>query len=416
VVDLRGRRVLLGVTGGVAAYKAAYLARELVAAGADVTAILTPSATNFVGADTFSALTGNLAYASVWDAPAEVLHVRLAHQADLLVIAPATANTIAKLAHGLADDLLSAVALEFDGPVVIAPAMHEGMWEAAATRHNMAVLAQRGVRSVGPVAGPLAHGDSGMGRLAEPEEIAAAVEAAAVPAPRTAARAPDALAGFRVLVSAGPTNEPIDPVRYIGNRSSGTMGAALARESLARGAAVTVILGPGTVRPPAGATIVDVETAEEMRAALLARAHEADVIVMAAAVADFRPKVTADRKLKKEHGAPELVLEPTPDIVSELASRRRPGQVLVGFAAETDDVEAAGRAKLAAKGLDLLVANVVGRPGTGFGSDTNDAAILSADGDDVAARRWTKPELAAALWDRIVGKLPGPDVRRGPSS
>jgi phosphopantothenoylcysteine decarboxylase/phosphopantothenate--cysteine ligase len=161
---------------------------------------------------------------------------------------------------------------------------------------------------------------------------------------------------------------------------------------------------------------VDVETAEEMRAALLARAHEADVIVMAAAVADFRPKVTAARKLKKEHGAPELVLEPTPDIVSELASRRLPGQVLVGFAAETDDVEAAGRAKLAAKGLDLLVANVVGRPGTGFGSDTNDAAILSADGDDVAARRWTKPDLAAALWDRIVGKLPGPDVRRGPSS
>jgi phosphopantothenoylcysteine decarboxylase / phosphopantothenate---cysteine ligase len=406
VTDLRDRRVLLGVTGGIAAYKAAYLARALVDAGVSVTAILTPSASRFIGSDTFAGLTGNRAYASVWEEPGEVVHVRLAHGADLLVIAPATANTIARLAHGLADDLLSATALEFDGKVVLAPAMHEGMWTSAATQHNVGILRARGVRFVGPVVGPLAHGDSGMGRLAEPDEIAVVVLAAvADPAPDSALRAFDALAGRHVLVASGPTHEPIDPVRYIGNRSSGRMGAALTAEALARGADVTVVLGPGAMRPPAGAAVADVETAEEMRAAVLARAEGADVIVMAAAVADFRPKVAADRKLKKEHGAPELVLEPTPDIVSELAAQRRPGQLLVGFAAETDDVEAAGRTKLAEKGVDLLVANAVGRPGTGFGSQTNDAAILVADGDDVTLRSWTKYDLAGAIWDRVVERL-----------
>lgn len=406
MADLRDRRVLLGVTGGIAAYKAAYLARALVDAGANVTAILTPSAARFVTTDTFAGLTGNRAYASVWEEPGEVVHVRLAREADLLVIAPATANTIAKLAHGLADDLLSATALEFHGKVVLAPAMHEGMWTSAATKHNVGVLRARGVRFVGPAVGPLAHGDSGMGRLAEPDEIAAIVVAAvADPAPDSQVRAFDALAGRHVLLTAGPTHEPIDPVRYIGNRSSGRMGAALTAEALARGADVTVVLGPGAMRPPASAVVVDVETADEMRAAVLARAEGADVIVMAAAVADFRPKVAADRKLKKEHGAPELVLEPTPDIVSELAVRRRPGQLLVGFAAETGDVEAAGRAKLAGKGVDLLVANAVGQPGTGFGSQTNEAAILVADGDDVALRTWTKYDLAAAIWDRVVERL-----------
>jgi phosphopantothenoylcysteine decarboxylase/phosphopantothenate--cysteine ligase len=396
VTGLAGRRVLLGVCGGIAAYKAAYLARALRADGADVTAVLTASATRFVGAETFAGLTGNAAHVSLWDAQGTVVHVDLAHAADVLVIAPATANMLAKLAHGLADDLLSAAALEFGGPIVVAPAMHAGMWSSAATRTNVATLAARGVRFVGPVAGALAHGDEGVGRFAEPDEIVTAVHAAASALSQAAA-----FAGRHVLGTAGPTHEPIDPVRFVGNRSSGKMGVALATEALARGASVVLVLGPGTVSPPAGAEMVRVGTAEEMRSAVLAHA-DVDAIVMAAAVADFRPKEAADRKLKKDDGVPDLVFEPTPDILREVAAARRPGQVVVGFAAETDDVEAAGRTKLADKGLDLLVANAVGRPATGFGADTNDAAIISAAGDDVSSRTWTKTELAAAVWDRVA--------------
>ena len=394
---LRGRRVLLGVCGGIAAYKAAFLARELRAEGADVTAVLTASATRFVGVETFAGLTGNPAYASLWGADGTVVHVDLAQNADVLVIAPATANTLAKLAHGLADDLLSATALEFRGPIVVAPAMHAGMWTSPVTQANVAALAARGVRFIGPVEGALAHGDEGIGRLAEPEDIVETVRAAAEELPGVEGP----LAGRRVLVTAGPTYEPIDPVRFVGNRSSGKMGIAIASEALARGATVTLVLGPGTVAPPVGVDVIRVDTADAMREAVLARA-DADAIVMAAAVADFRPKVAADRKLKKEHGVPELVFEPTPDILRELAAGRRSGQVLVGFAAETDDVVAAGRDKLARKGLDLLVANAVGRPATGFGADTNDAAIVAASGEDTPLRTWTKAELAAALWDRVA--------------
>jgi phosphopantothenoylcysteine decarboxylase/phosphopantothenate--cysteine ligase len=388
---------LLGVCGGIAAYKAAILARELRAEGADVTAVLTASATRFIGVETFAGLTGNPAYLSLWRADGSVVHVDLAHGADVLVIAPATANALAKLAHGLADDLLSAAALEFRGPIVVAPAMHAGMWTSPATQANVAVLAARGVRFAGPVEGVLAHGDEGIGRLAEPQDIVETVRAAAEELPGV--QGP--LAGRRVLVTAGPTYEPIDPVRFVGNRSSGKMGIAIAGEALARGATVTLVLGPGTVAPPAGVEVIRADTADAMRAAVLARA-DADVIVMAAAVADFRPKVAADRKLKKEHGIPDLVFEPTPDILSDLAALRRPGQVLVGFAAETDDVVAAGRDKLVRKGLDLLVANAVGRPGTGFGADTNDAAIVAASGPDTPLRTWTKRELASALWDRVA--------------
>jgi phosphopantothenoylcysteine decarboxylase/phosphopantothenate--cysteine ligase len=408
VADLRGRRVLLGVTGGIAAYKAAHLARELMAAGADVTAVLTEAATRFIGVDTFSGLTGNAAHVSVWESPGEVLHVRLAHDADVLVIAPATANVIAKLAHGIADDLLTAAALEFSGPVVLAPAMHEGMWTDAATQHNVRTLAARGVRIVGPVEGALAHGDAGMGRMAEPPEIAAAVVTAAANLGST----PLPLTGRRILITAGPTHEPIDPVRYVGNRSSGKMGMALAAAALARGASVTLVLGPGTVAPPAGVDVVRIETAEQMRDAVMSRAADADAIVMAAAVADFRPKVAADRKLKKEQGVPDLVLEPTPDILGDVVATRRDGQVLVGFAAETADVEAAGREKLRRKRVDLLVANAVGGPGTGFGADTNDAMIVAASGDDVPMRRWSKADLAAAVWDRVAALL-GPDGAGG---
>jgi len=398
VTGLAGRRVLLGVCGGIAAYKAAYLARALRAEGADVTAVLTASATHFVGTETFAALTGNAAHASLWDAGGTVVHVDLAHANDVLVIAPATATMLAKLAHGLADDLLSAAALEFGGPVVVAPAMHAGMWSSPATQANVATLAARGVRFVGPVDGALAHGDEGVGRFAEPEDIVAAVRVAV----GDRASAPVPFAGRRVLVTAGPTHEPIDPVRFVGNRSSGKMGVAIASEALARGAAVVLVVGPGTVSPPAGAEVIRVETAEEMRAAVLAHTDDADAIVMAAAVADFRPKLAAEQKLKKEQGVPDLVFEPTPDILREVAVARRPEQIVVGFAAETDDVEAAGRAKLADKGLDLLVANAVGRPATGFGADTNDATILTATGEDTPLRTWTKPELAAALWDRVA--------------
>ena len=392
------RRVLLGITGGVAAYKSAHLARLLTAAGAEVTVVMTESATRFVGPDTFAALTGRPVHTSLWERPGEVLHVRLAHEADLAIVAPATANLLAKLAHGLADDLLTSTLLEYAGPLVIAPAMHTGMWEHPATRGNVETLEGRGVTFVGPAEGALAHGDSGVGRLAEPETIAA--EALAV----LDGTAAGSLIGRSVVVTAGPTYEPIDPVRFIGNHSSGKMGVAVAAEAARRGATVHLILGPGTVAPPAGAQVVRITTAEQMREAVMRYADDAGAIVMAAAVADFRPKDAATGKLKKDDGTPEVTLEPTPDILAELGERpQRP--YLVGFAAETSDVEAHGRAKLARKHADLLVANEVGREGTGFGSETNHAAVVSVNGDDIALRDWTKRELASVIVDRIEAAL-----------
>jgi phosphopantothenoylcysteine decarboxylase / phosphopantothenate---cysteine ligase len=395
--------VLLGVSGGIAAYKAALVARLLTSAGAEVTVVLTEAATRFIGADTFSGLTGEPAYTSLWERPGEVLHVRLAREADVAVVVPATANVLAKLANGLADDLLTATLLEATCPLVIAPAMHSGMWEHPATRANVATLLDRGVRSVGPVTGPLARGDEGIGRLAEPEDIVSAIRGAL---------APQDLAGRRLLITSGPTHEPIDPVRFVGNRSSGKMGAALAAEALGRGAAVTVVLGPGASVPP-GVQVVAVQTAEEMRDAVIARFDDADALVMAAAVADFRPKAIADEKLKKDSGVPELVLEPTPDILAELGERRG-HQVLVGFAAETEDLEGAGRSKLASKRLDLVVVNLVGRAGTGFGADTNEAMLLAADGNDVPLATWTKRELAAAVIDRVAALLEDASSGVGP--
>jgi phosphopantothenoylcysteine decarboxylase / phosphopantothenate---cysteine ligase len=386
--------VLLGVSGGIAAYKAALVARLLKAAAADVTVVLTEAATRFIGPDTFAALTGKPAHTSLWERQGEVLHVRLAREADVAVVAPATANILAKLAHGHADDLLSATLLEATCPLVIAPAMHSGMWEHPATQTNVGILRERGVIPVGPATGPLAHGDEGIGRLAEPGDIVAAV--------RGALGTQD-LAGRRLLLTSGPTHEPIDPVRFVGNRSTGKMGAAIADEALGRGADVTVVLGPGASVPP-GVEVIPVQTAEEMREAVLARFDEADAVIMAAAVADFRPKAMADSKLKKDAGVPELILEPTPDILAELGERRA-AKVLVGFAAETEDLERAGRGKLESKHLDLVVVNVVGREGTGFGADTNEAMLLAADGEDVPLRRWTKRELAGAVVDRVVELL-----------
>ncbi|TMK85402.1 MAG: bifunctional phosphopantothenoylcysteine decarboxylase/phosphopantothenate--cysteine ligase CoaBC, partial [Actinobacteria bacterium] len=279
-----------------------------------------------------------------------------------------------------------------------APAMHSGMWGADATQTNVATLSSRGVRFVGPVDGPLAHGDTGPGRMSEPSEIADAV---------FAALRPRDLDGARILVTAGPTHEPIDPVRYIGNRSSGKMGVAIAREASARGAEVTLVLGPATIAPPPAVEVIRVQTADEMRSAVIDRFTAADAVVMAAAVADFRPKAPNDRKMKKDAGVPDLMLEPTPDILAELGEGRRPGQFLVGFAAETDDVEEGGRAKLRSKHLDALVANRVGREGTGFGTETNEATILVADGREVPMRAWSKTELASAVCDLIARFLTG---------
>jgi phosphopantothenoylcysteine decarboxylase / phosphopantothenate---cysteine ligase len=397
--------VLLGVTGSIAAYKAAALARLLVDAGVDVRTILTPSAERFVGTDTFAAITRNPVHTSLWERPGDVLHVRLAHDADAAVVAPATANVLAKLANGLADDLLTSTLLEADCPLIIAPAMHSGMWLHPATRSNAALLAERGARLIGPGVGPLAAGDEGPGRMAEPEEIFAAIAQAI-------GRAHD-LDGARVVVTAGPTYEPIDPVRFIGNRSSGKMGIAVAAEASARGATVRLVLGPGTVPPPPGIDVARVSTAEEMERAVVSASADADVVVMAAAVADFRPKAIAEGKLKKETGVPELHLEPTPDILRELGERKG-DRILVGFAAETGELEAAGRRKLDAKHLDLIVVNEVGRVGTGFGADTNVAMMIASDGSEVALRTWTKAELATAICDRLAAAWAGrsPESRR----
>jgi phosphopantothenoylcysteine decarboxylase/phosphopantothenate--cysteine ligase len=280
--------------------------------------------------------------------------------------------------------------------MVIAPAMHTGMWEHPATRANLEVLRSRGADIVGPATGPLAHGDEGIGRLAEPDEVVDAVRGAL---------APHDLTGRRLLITSGPTHEPIDPVRFVGNRSTGKMGAALAAEAVGRGAIVTVVLGPGAV-VPSGVDVVLVQTAEEMRDAVLARSADADAVVMAAAVADFRPKAIADQKLKKDAGIPEVILEPTPDILAELGERRGE-QILVGFAAETRDLERAGREKLASKHLDLLIVNRVGEAGTGFGADSNEAMLLAASGDDEPLRSWSKRELAAVVLDRVSALLQG---------
>ncbi len=302
--------MLLGVTGSIAAYKAGLLARLLVDAGADVRVILTHSAERFVGADTFAALTGHPVQTSLWDNPGEVVHVHLAHDIDVAVVAPVTANVLAKLATGIADDLLTSTLLEATCPLILAPAMHTGMWQHPATATNVATLVGRGALFVGPVVGALAAGDEGLGRMAEPEEIFHAIE-------RSLTGLRD-LDGVRMVVTAGPTQEPIDPVRFIGNRSTGKMGVAVAAEAASRGADVRLILGPDTVAPPDGVSTVRVDTAEEMQRAVLAAADEAHVVVMAAAVADFRPKAVAEGKLKKEAGVPDLHLEPTPDIIGEL--------------------------------------------------------------------------------------------------
>jgi phosphopantothenoylcysteine decarboxylase / phosphopantothenate---cysteine ligase len=389
---LDGARVLLGVSGGIAAYKAAELARELLRAGAEVQPLLTAAGEAMVSRATFAALTGRRVPASVWDDPAAVEHVALARWGQVLVVAPATAHTLARMAAGLADDLLTNVALAFHGPVVVAPAMHTEMWQHPATRANLRLLEGRGVLVVPPVSGPLTSGDVGPGRLAELDDLVAGVAAALSPA--------RGLAGVRVLVSLGGTREPLDPVRYLGNRSSGRMGAAIAAEALRRGAEVTAVTAAAVVDPPAAARRLRVETAQELYDTVLAEAPAHDVVVMAAAVADFRPKRASAGKLKKDQGVPEVVLEPTPDTLAELGRRRRPGQVLVGFAAETDDHLAGARRKLERKRLDLVVLNHVEGPRSAFGADDADASLVDADGVEELAGA-SKAAIAARLLDRV---------------
>jgi phosphopantothenoylcysteine decarboxylase/phosphopantothenate--cysteine ligase len=393
---LSGRRILLGITGGIAAYKAAYLVRLLTAAGADVQVVMTPAALRFVGADTFAALTHHPVHSDLFEQSEAVLHVRLAHEAEAAVVAPATANVLAKLAHGLADDLLTSTLLEGVSPLVLAPAMHTGMWEQPATRANVDTLLERGATIVPPGVGPLAAGDEGPGRMAEPEAIVSALVAAL-------ATGRD-LAGTRILVTAGPTHEPIDAVRFIGNRSSGKMGFAISTEAARRGAQVTLVAGPVALADPRGVDTVRVETAEQMAKEVFGRYRDVDAVVMAAAVADFRPDRAIEGKAKKDAGLPELRLERTVDILATLGKQKE-AQVLVGFAAETQDPVAEGRRKLTEKNLDLVVANEVGRPGTGFDSETNQAAILTATGYDVDLREWNKEELARAVVDRLAGLL-----------
>src|SRR5690242_7324881 len=372
---LRGRRVVLGVSGGIAAYKAVEICRRLVDAGAFVSPVLTQDATRFIGTVTFSALASEPARTSLFDGPDPIPHTRLGQSADLVVVAPATAKTLGKYAHGISDDLLTATLLATRAPVLVAPAMHTEMWEHAAVQENLVTLRRRGVHVVGPGSGRLAGGDEGEGRLADPADVVAA-----------AARilGPNDLAGVRVLVTAGGTREPIDAVRIITNRSSGKQGYAIAEVAAARGADVTLVTTIG--RPaPAGVEIVSVQTAAEMQDAVMGRASSYDVVVMAAAVADFRPKEPPNRKLKKHEGIPEIVLEPTHDFLVDLGRDKPAGQVLVGFAAETDDLVEHATEKLHGKRLDLIVGNDISQPDAGFEVDTNRAVILDADGgrDDV---------------------------------
>ncbi|MFF5335997.1 bifunctional phosphopantothenoylcysteine decarboxylase/phosphopantothenate--cysteine ligase CoaBC [Streptomyces sp. NPDC013181] len=395
-------KVVLGVSGGIAAYKACELLRRLTESGHDVRVVPTESALHFVGAATWSALSGHPVSTGVWDAVHEVPHVRIGQQADLVVVAPATADMLAKAAHGLADDLLTNTLLTARCPVVFAPAMHTEMWEHPATRENVATLRRRGAVVIEPAVGRLTGVDTGKGRLPDPAEI---FEVCRRVLARGAA-APD-LVGRHVVISAGGTREPLDPVRFLGNRSSGKQGYALARTAVARGARVTLVEANTGLPDPSGADVVRVGTATQLREAVLKAARDADVVVMAAAVADFRPAEYATGKIKKKDGrepAP-VALVRNPDILAEVAADRAvPGQLVVGFAAETDDVLAHGREKLRRKGCDLLVVNEVGERKT-FGSEENEAVVLGADGTETPVPHGPKEALADVVWDLVAARL-----------
>ena len=391
--------VLLGVTGGIAAYKSAELVRALQADGHAVRAVLTKAATKFITPLTIASLTGNKVITDLFDdsSPDETLHSAIAHidvaqRADVLLVAPASADMLAKFALGLADDFLSTAHLAFRGPLVLAPAMNTNMWEHPATRENLAALRARGARIVEPGVGELACGTVGPGRLAELDDIVAAV--------RSALSSEGDLQDECVLITAGPTREALDPVRYISNRSSGRMGFALANEAARRGARVVLIAGPVALPTPPGCERIDVESAGEMYQSVLQHLGEASFAVMAAAVADYRPDHAAASKLKKRDGLPRLSLEETPDILRSAAAQKG-DRLLVGFAAETDDLEANGRHKLQSKGCDLMVANPVGGA-TGFDSELNQGMLLAADGSVQRLGPMSKAEMAGRILDEAI--------------
>jgi phosphopantothenoylcysteine decarboxylase / phosphopantothenate---cysteine ligase len=399
-------RVVIGVGGGIAAYKACEVLRRLTESGHDVKVVPTAAALNFVGAATFEALSGNKVHTGVFDDVPAVPHVHIGQHADLVLVVPATADLLAKAAHGLADDLLTNTLLTARCPILMAPAMHTEMWEHAATRDNVALLRSRGVVVAEPASGRLTGADTGKGRLADPAEI--------VDLARLLLARPDALPrdfeGVRVVISAGGTREPLDPVRYLGNRSSGKQGYALARTAVQRGALVTLVSAHTVALPdPAGATLVKAGTALELRDAVHRHAVDADVIVMAAAVADFRPTDRAEYKIKKTERDPDPVaLTRNPDILAELVTNRIPGQVIVGFAAETGDSGADvlehARAKHKRKGCDLLVVNAVGE-GRAFEVEDNAGWLLSTDGTERPIALGTKAQLASEVWDAVAALL-----------
>ncbi|KAA1424169.1 bifunctional phosphopantothenoylcysteine decarboxylase/phosphopantothenate--cysteine ligase CoaBC [Nocardioides antri] len=406
-------QVVLGVSGGIAAYKACELLRRLTESGHDVTVVPTAAALEFVGAATWAALSGKPVATDVWTGVHEVPHVRIGQQADLVVVAPATADLLAKAAHGLADDLLTNTLLTARCPVVMAPAMHTEMWEHAATAANVATLRSRGVLVVEPAEGRLTGADTGKGRLPDPDEIFElcrdVLERASTGSTSTGVLD---LAGRHVVVSAGGTREKLDPVRFLGNRSSGRQGYALARAAAARGAEVTLVAANVTLPEPAGVKVVRVESTAELRDAVLTAAAGADAVVMAAAPADFRPVHRSDTKIKKadDGSAPVISLEQNPDILKEISGNRpAPGTIVVGFAAETGDASGSvldlARAKLARKGCDLLVVNDVSG-GAVFGADDNEAVILAADGSAVDVPRGSKGALAHVIWDQVAARLP----------
>jgi phosphopantothenoylcysteine decarboxylase/phosphopantothenate--cysteine ligase len=391
--DTHTPTVVIGVTGCIAAYKACELVRELQRGGCRVKVVMTENATRFVGPATFRALTGEPVSVSLWDEPASrVHHTSLAEEADVFVVAPATANVIAKLAQGRADDLLTTVALATEAPIVVAPAMNVHMWRREVTQANVGVLRARGANVIEPETGELACGDIGEGRLAPVAEIAEAVLA-------DARRCAD-LDGVRVLVYAGATQEPIDPVRFISNRASGKTGHAIAEEAARRGADVTLVMGPGSLPDPYGVHVVNVMTALQMRDAVEAHFDAADVVVASAAVSDFRPAEPSADKLKKRDAAMSVPLERNPDILAGLGERKGE-RVLVGFAAETRDVLVEARAKLSAKNLDLVVANNVAEAGLGFGSDVNRVWLVTNEGEQEMPVL-SKKTIARLLWDRVA--------------
>jgi phosphopantothenoylcysteine decarboxylase/phosphopantothenate--cysteine ligase len=396
-------RIILGVGAGIAAYKSCELLRLLTESGYRTRVVPTPDALRFVGEATWAALSGEPVATDVWTDVAEVPHVRLGQTADLVLVAPATADLLARAAAGMSGDLLTSVLLTARCPVVFAPAMHTEMWQHPATQANVDVLRRRGAVVLEPATGRLTGADTGPGRLPEPAELFTV--ALRVLARGAEGLAPD-LTGRHVLVSAGGTREELDPVRFLGTWSSGRQGYALARTAAARGAKVTLVSANVALEDPAGTHVMRVTSARDMREAMTSAAAESDAVVMAAAVADYRPENRSDAKIKKSGAAPEpLRLVQNPDILRELSSHRaRPGQIIVGFGAETGDVLANGRAKLAAKGCDLLVVNQVGG-GLAFGTSDNEAVVLGSDGTETAVPRGPKETLADVVWDLVAGRM-----------